>query len=265
MAAAGVYITQKKDGTACYRAGISLHNRHISLGSYPTEAQANAAYCEARQLYESDLSVEDYGRTGRVLSFPRYVSILNLRDHGIYFKTPIYLAQKYFFYYLSESIVLTFDTDDLFYYSTHTIMKRGNHLFVADYGMQVNILSRYGIREHAVSGRDYVFANGNPHDFRYGNIILLNPYHGVRQITRRGKILYQARIHLHGDYVIGAYSTPEEAAIAYNKAADLVRRNGCSINFPENYPEGISNREYAAIYQELSISPKVMAYRPQGK
>ena len=34
-------------------------------------------------------------------------------------------------YYLSPSHVLKFDPDDLFYYSSHKIMRRGNHYFVA--------------------------------------------------------------------------------------------------------------------------------------
>ena len=29
-------------------------------------------------------------------------------------------------------------------------MKRGGHLFVAEYGMQTSVLSRYGIRSYAV-------------------------------------------------------------------------------------------------------------------
>ena len=59
-------------------------------------------------------------------------------------------------------------------------MRRGGHLFVADYGMQVNIASRYGIKNFAVENRDYRFVNGNDHDFRYANIEILNTYQNNR-------------------------------------------------------------------------------------
>ena len=58
----------------------------------------------------------------------------------------------YFSYYLSENEELKFDIDDLFYYSNHKIMRRGGHLFVSDYGMQISILSRYEIMLHKVNG-----------------------------------------------------------------------------------------------------------------
>lgn len=82
---------------------------------------------------------------------------MNFRDNGLYFATPIYVRGKFFYYYLSPSYVLKFDIDNLFFYSSHKIMKRGEHLFVADYGMQLNILNRHGIRSYSVPGRDYVF------------------------------------------------------------------------------------------------------------
>ena len=34
-------------------------------------------------------------------------------------------------------------------------MRRNEHYFVADYGMQVTILNRYGIRNYGVLGKDY--------------------------------------------------------------------------------------------------------------
>ena len=57
---------------------------------------------------------------------------------------------NFFNYYLSQDDVLIFDVDDLFYYSNHSIMRRGSHLFVAEYGMQTNIASRYGIRSDQI-------------------------------------------------------------------------------------------------------------------
>lgn len=261
MAVTGVYETQLKNGQKYFRAGITIHSRHISLGSYDSFKKANQAYLEALDLMNSSLSIDEYLPKKNILPFKKYVVLINLRDNGIYFSAPIYLMKKYFNYYINRGTVLTFDADDLFYYSKKTIMKRGNHLFVADYGMQVNILSRYGIREHAVCGRDYYFANGNRNDFRYGNIVIVNRFYGVRKIIAKGKELYKAVIHINGDFVIGTYDTEIKAAIAYNKAADILRENGCKKRFPENYPENLSAISYAATYNSVKISEKIRNYK----
>lgn len=257
----GVYITQLKSGKTSYRASVTIGRKHISLGSYATFKDANSAYKEALRVMKSKYGVEHYNPDKNKLSFTKFVILVNLRDNKMYFKTPIYLQRKYFLYYLDKNTVLTFDVDDLFYFSTKTIMQRGSHLFVADYGMQVNILSRYGIREHAVCGRDYYFANGDSHDFRYGNVILINRYYGVRKITKKGQELYKAIIHIKGDFVIGTYKTEEEAAIAYNKAATILKENGCKKSFPENYPESLSAITYASIYHSVKISEKIRNYK----
>lgn len=172
----------------------------------------------------------------------------------MYIKTPIYLQKKYFEYYLSKDMVLKFDVDDLFYYSNHAIMTRDGYMFVADYGMQVNILSRYGIRNHAVEGRDYDFANGDRLDYRYGNVVVINKYYGVNRIEKNGRYLYKVKIHVVGDFVVGVYSTENEAAIAYNKAAKLLNEAGVKKTYPENYIEDISAIEYASIYNKVKIS-----------
>ena len=136
-------------------------------------------------------------------------------------------------------------------------MRRGGHLFVADYGMQVNILSRYGIKDYAVCGRDYYFANGDSQDFRYGNIIIVNPYHGVSHFIKNGRDNYKVKIHINGDYVVGTYKSQDEAAVAYNKAVDILRSKGINKNFPENYPENLSAISYASIYNAVKISAKI--------
>lgn len=257
----GVYSTTKQDGTPSYRASITIHNKHISLGSFSQEASAGKAYQEANFIFESTLAVHDYSSQKWILPFRKYVSLINYRDNGIYFKTPIYLYKKYFIYYIGKNSYCLFDADDLFYYSTHSIMKRGNHLFVADFGMQVNILSRYGIREHAVCGRDYFFSNGDPNDYRYGNIVIVNPYYGVQKLVKNGLDHYKVKIHINGDYVVGTYKTQEEAAIAYNKAADILKAKGCKKSFPENYPESLSAIKYASIYHSVKISSKILNYK----
>lgn len=86
-----------------------------------------------------------------------------------------------------------------------------------DNGMQVNIANRYGIKNYAVENRDYRFINGDPYDFRYKNIEILNRYHGVRvRNTKRG-IRYAAVIHLNGNFTIGIYQSDTDGlpSLAY--------------------------------------------------
>ena len=253
----GVYETTLKDGTRSFRASITYKGKHIALGSFSSKRSAGRAYDQAKKILEDkSIGLSSY-RSNQTLSFDKYVVLVNYRDKGLYIPTPIYLEKKYFRYYLTPSQVLIFDIDDLFYYSSHKIMQRGSHLFVADYGSQISILSRYGIKSYAVEGRDYKFINGNSMDLRYENIEILNRYHGVRQYAERGFLKYKAIIHIKGDYVVGKYNTENEAAIAYNKAADTLRQNGIEKNYMLNYIEDISASEYADIYMKIKISPKI--------
>ena len=253
---------KKSDGSVYYRASVTHQQKHISLGSFKTEQSAGDAYREARTLLSAP-SVRfctDY--TPRALSFEKYVILMNFRDNHYYFGSPIYAYPRYFLYFLSREIVFKFDTDDLFYYASHRIMKRGGHYFVADYGMQVNLYSRYGIRPYAVAGRDYRFINGDPYDFRYENIHIINRYHGVRLIQRSGGALYRAVIHIRSNYVIGDFGSEVEAAIAYNKAADLLTKNGFTRNFMQNYIDTVTSSEYAAIYESIRIPDKLAQLMP---
>ena len=252
----GVYIAKKKDGTIYYRSSITYKNKHISLGSYSTEQEANEAYtCAQTILNDSNITIDDYTNLHPILDFV----LINFRDNLIYIKTPIYLRKKYFLYYFSSDFILKFDVDDLFYYSNHKIMKRGNHLFVADYGMQVNIQNRYGIRNFAVLNRDYYFKNGDSTDYRYGNIVIVNRYYGVQR--KNHGITYEAKIHINGDYLIGVYKSEIEAAIAYNKAVLLLKQKNVAKNFPLNYIDEINEIEYASILNRVRISNKIREYQ----
>lgn len=255
----GVYEAVKKDGTAYFRSSITYHNKHISLGSFDTYEDAHSAYLEAGRLINDPSETIDHYHIDK-LSFEKAVSLLNFRDHAIYAANPIYVQKHFFRYYLTRYEFLTFDIDDLFYYSNHKIMKRGGHLFVSDYGMQVTILSRYGIKSHAVAGRDYRFLNGDPTDLRYSNIEIINRYHGVTALTEGVKTRYRATIHINGNYIIGTYSTEIKAAIAYNKAVDILHSKGFKTNYPVNYIEGLPASQYADIYASLKISDKITAY-----
>ena len=256
----GVFTAKKKDGTMYYRASITYRRKHISLGGYDTMPAANAAYLEADRLLNQDRpSISQY-QDSSPLPFEKWVILINFRDNGIYFGTPIYARPQFFYYYLSPVDVLKFDIDDLFYYSSRKIMKRGDHLFVADYGMQVNILNRYGIRSFAVAGKDYLFLNDDDTDFRHENIAVINRYQGVSEVTYRGRQRYRARINVPGYYVIGHYHSEIDAAIAYNKAVDVLKKRGVTKNYTPNYIDGLSPSVYADIYSRLKISDKILNY-----
>lgn len=268
----GVYQATRKDGTLYYRSSITNRNKHISLGSFPTEENAHHAYLEAFSLLSENDSLEDLlslftaeddsTRPQKFpnLSFEKCVSLLNFRDNKLYIANPIYLRKNYFSYYLSPTEELKFDIDDLFYYTRHKILRRKGHLFINDYGMQVTLLSRYGLKSHAVCHRDYEFANGDPSDLRYSNIIVINPFYGVTAFPKNGQTRYRVKIHINGNYTVGTYSTAEKAAIAYNKAVDLAKKAGISKNYPENYIDTLTGKEYADIYTKLKLSRRYLSY-----
>lgn len=261
----GVFKATKKNGEPYYRASITYKQKHISIGSFPSPEAANEAYQEAAHLLHTPaLTVEHYQKQNTI-PFEKWVSLANFRDNGIYCKTPIYILSHFFLYYFSPEESYKFDVDDLFYYSKHKIQRRGNHLFVADYGMQVNILNRYGIKNFAVQGRDYLFVNGDPTDFRYRNIKIINKYHGIQQIEERGQFFYQAKIHINGDYLIGTYSTEAEAAVAYNKAANLLMAQGVKKNFPKNYVLELDEISYSSLYHKVPISKSIRYFSTEEK
>lgn len=257
----GVFPAQKKDGTRYYRSSISHRGKHISLGSFPTETAAHQAYHEAASIFsDTSVTIHTIHAKEMHLSHEKLIVLLNFRDNGLYFKTPIYLRKGYFSYFLSEHLELKFDIDDLFYYASHKIQKRQGHLFVNDYGMQYSILARYGIRPYAVAGRDYQFVNGDTCDYRYANILIINHFHGVQQYQIKGRTKYRASIHINGIYLIGTYSSEEKAAIAYNKAVDCAKAAGIQKDFPENYVDTLSPKEYAEVYTHLKLSARYLAY-----
>ncbi len=265
MSLSGVSKAQKKDGTEYYRAYFTHKGHHISLGSFQTAKEANKAYKLALTLIQKKKhfhtnvtsEIEGHAKYGSCLSFDKWVMLINLRDSGIYCRNPIYLQRRFFDYYLDPDTVLRFDIEELFYYTDHKIQRRGGHLFVADYGMQVNILSRYGIRNFAVCGRDYDFVNGDKGDFRAGNIEIRNPFHGVTERIRGEEHIYVAKIHINGDVIVGKYKTAEEAATAYNKAADYLKNHGLKKEFPRNYIDSLNDVAYAGLYQQVRISRKL--------
>lgn len=250
----GVYLARRKNGKLYFRASFTYKNKHISIGSYTCEKIAHQAYLQAIELASNrTISIKDYDPAS-YLAFEKWVSILNFRDSNYYFSNPIYLRPRFFSYYISPEEELFFDVDDLFYYSNHKIHKRDGYYFVNDFGMQINILSRYNIKNHAVLGRDYRFVDGDNHNLRYENIDVINPYYGVFVEGLKGKPVYKVILNLNGPNLVGRYKTLNEAAVAYNKAIDLVHATGKSKkNFVKNYLADLKEEAYRNLYKEIEI------------
>lgn len=258
---AGVSTAKKKDGTVYYRSSITLHSRHVSLGSFSTPEEAGQAYREACDIVREGLYVlEDYSSHSFCLDFSKFVILLNYRNTGIYFKNPIYLQTGHFLYYFSPEQYLIFDREDLFFYATHKIQVRGGYYFICDYGSQYNILTRYGIKNYAKKGIDYVFVNQNEWDFRYENIRVINEYIGVSEKRDQNSVFYECVIHINGNLIVGRYPDKTQAAIAYNKAADTLNAGGITRQYVRNYLTHLSSEEYHCIYDQTRISKRISKY-----
>ena len=259
----GVYTAKRKDGTIYFRASLTYRNKHISLGSHSDMQKAHEIYRIASALLnDSSIRLDDY-QEDSPLAFAKWVCLINFRDNGLYFSSPIYIRPRFFYYYFSPTEFFIFDKDDLFYYSSRKISRRGGHYFVADYGMQINIMSRYGIKNYAVEGRDYRFINGNRNDLRYENIEIFNRFHGVSAVQEKGRTRYLVKIHVKGYVRVGTYDTETEAAIAYNKAIDLLKKAGVDKAYTPNYMDGLSPDIYAGLYHSIQVSPRLIDYRSE--
>ncbi len=255
----GVFEAVKKDGSVYYRAQVTYKGKHISLGSSPDRFTAGCIYKDATEVLRSDCTVNDYENYPS-LPYPKFVTLVNFRETGIYIRTPIILHKSYFSYYLSPDLELKFDMEDLFYYSGHAIMKRGNHLFVSSYGMQENLMSRYGIQSFAVPGKDYRFLNDDPTDFRYSNIKVINRYSPIKAKKEGRDMIYQVKIHLKGNWRIGVFPSETMAAVAYNKALDEAKKRGLKPKSSYIYIDELNPKQYAELYSRINLPEKYMSY-----
>lgn len=256
----GVFKATKKDGSVYYRSSITHKRKHISLGSFNTEEAAFNAYLLGTQILEGNEYTIDSNLDGLALPFDKCICLINYRDNDLYFKTPIYVRQNYFQYFYSPTIDFKFDLDDLFFYSTRTIQSRKGHFFVADYGTQYTILSRYGIRAYAVRGRDFEFKNGDEYDYRRANIVLLNSFYGVTKVMHKNKAFYRSEINIVGNHVLGYFETPIRAAVAYNKAVDEIKKAGIEKEYNINFTDELTPREYATTYYTINLPNKFLRY-----
>lgn len=250
-----IYPISKGDVTT-YKVYLLYSKKKIYLGSYDCHAKASRALEEANHIMNAPFGHLDF--TTSVIDYKKIITLCNFRDHKVYIKNPIYLKDKYFYYYLSKDIILTFDMKDLLFFSTYKICKRGNYLYIQDSISQQSLLNRFGILSHSISGKDYLFKNGNAYDFRRDNIEIINTYKGVTKKVKNQETFYTASIYTDKPILLGYYSSEIEAAIAYNKAIDFLMANSsnCRNYIPNDIPF-LTKAEYDAIYDHLKLSPRL--------
>ena len=71
--------------------------------------------------------------------------------------------------------------------------------------------------------------------------------------------MYRTKIHINGDYILGEFLSENEAAVAYNKAIDMLS-GLINIAYTPNYIEGISSVEYASLYHNIILSKNFRNY-----
>ena len=89
---------------------------------------------------------------------------------------------------------------------------------------------------------------------------MINRFHGVLRYPVKGIIKYRTIIHINGNYIVGTYSSEEKAAVAYNKAVDFAKAAGIRKDFPENYVDALSPKEYAETYTKIKLSKRYLSY-----
>ena len=60
---------------------------------------------------------------------------------------------------------------------------------------------------------------------------------------------------------MGKYKNEDKAAIAYNKAVDILENKGLKINYSKNYIENYDDKEYQKVYDEIKISDKLINFK----
>ncbi len=250
-----IYPNLKGDRTT-YKVYFVYKKKKLYLGLFDSNEAATKALQDAHEIMCASFGTLDFPHS--LIDFKKIISLCNFRDHKMYIKNPIYLMDSYFHYYLSKDIILTFDMKDLLFFSTYKINKRGNYLYTYDSISQQSLLNRFGILNHSTAGKDYVFKNGNPYDFRRDNIEVINTYKGVCKKIIDDQTFYTATIYTTQPLILGHYPSEITAAIAYNKAADfLMAQSDVQREYILNTIPFITKAEYDAIYASIKLSPRL--------
>ena len=88
---------------------------------------------------------------------------------------------------------------------------------------------------------------------------------GVTQKHQDNQVFYECVIHIRGNVLVGRYPDKVSAAIAYNKAVDILSTQGIQKKYIKNYINSYSAEEYHNAYQKIKISKKLTDYGSRAK
>ena len=83
-------------------------------------------------------------------------------------------------------------------------------------------------------------------------------------MSKNGRILYKAVIHVRSNYVIGYFETDIEAAIAYNKAVDCLNMQKIRRRYETNYIDTLSASAYADIYSGITLPDTILNFNQKA-
>ena len=87
----GVYQATRKNGEIYYRGNVTYNGRHISIGSFDTEAECNSAYREAWQILKDEgITLLTYQNHIKYLPFEKCITLINFRDNKMYIKIAVH-------------------------------------------------------------------------------------------------------------------------------------------------------------------------------
>ena len=247
-----------------YRAYYLYKSKKIYIGLYNNYEEALLSYNFIDELFRSSLSIDAFKET-LPISFEKFIRCLNFRDSNIYIKTPIYIYKDHFKYYFSPDFYLIFDLRDLVYFSTNKIHKRGEYLYTYIGDHQESILKHFGFTKKMTYQTDYQFVNGNRYDFRRTNMKVTNHYTGVFYEMKYNKPTFVTRIFTDKYLVVGHYETEIQAAIAYNKAIDLLSNKPFAHKYHKNTIPFLTHLEYEQIYENIPISKRLVHSSSQNR
>ena len=91
----GVSVRQRLSGKIDYRASLTYKGKHIALGSYDSKIAAHNAYEYGKKILKSKSVRLKNIPEAPPLYYEKCVSLINVRDNGLYIANPIYLKKNF--------------------------------------------------------------------------------------------------------------------------------------------------------------------------
>ena len=86
----------------------------------------------------------------------------------------------------------------------------------------------------------------------------------MTEIEQEGKTLYEAVIHIRGNFLIGRFGNKNLAAVAYNKAVDTLASKGIHRKYVKNYINDYSSVEYHQVYNTIAMPKHIVEFQEKS-